>query len=96
MIVPITVGIAELASAMHSPLPIVRACNEASDGVIKIDVVSFKGKGPAANPMVDLYVAMPYEHLQFASHDGSFVGEYSMVVEIRDTSGRTVVDTVIS
>jgi GWxTD domain-containing protein len=96
MIVPITVGIAELASAMHSPLPIVRACNEASDGVIKIDVVSFKGKGPAANPMVDLYVAMPYEHLQFASHDGSFVGEYSMVIEIRDTSGRTVVDTVIS
>ena len=96
MILPIAVGIAELATAMHSPLPIVGVRNEASDGIMKVDAVSFKGKGPAANPMVDLYVAMPYEHLQFASHDGSFISEYSMTIEIRDTSGRTVVDTVIS
>ena len=96
MILPIAVGIAEVALAVHSPLPIVGVQRHATDGIVKIDAVSFKGKGPASNPMVDLYVAMPYEHLQFASHDGAFVSEYSLLIEIRDTSGRTVVDTVIS
>ena len=95
MILPISAGILELASAMHSPISIVRADNDVADGIVKIDAVSFKGKGLASNPMLDVYVAMPYEHLQFTSHDGSFISEYSLRVVLRDTVGRTIVDTVI-
>lgn len=96
MIIPTTtaaLGLMAIA-AHHAPSAIVQTDDLLS--IVKLDAVSFKGRGPAANPMLDVYIAMPYEHLQFTAHDGSFISEYALSIRIRDTVGRTITDTTLT
>ncbi len=94
MILPITAALGLFTPPTHQVAPAWVTADQLS--VLKLDAVSFKGRGPAANPLLDVYVAMPYEHLQFTPYDGSFVGEYSLRIRIRDTVGKTYIDTSLT
>ena len=78
MILPITAALGLLTPPVHNAAPAWMYTDQLS--VLKLDAVSLKGRGPAANPLLDVYVAMPYEHLQFTPYDGSFVGEYTCLL----------------
>jgi GWxTD domain-containing protein len=94
MILPITAALGLLVPPVsHATTAWVNA-DELS--VLKLDAVSFKGRGLAANPLLDVYVAMPYEHLQFTPYDGSFVSEYALRIRVRDDAGRSFVDTSVT
>jgi GWxTD domain-containing protein len=94
MILPITAALGLLTPPVHNAAPAWMYTDQLS--VLKLDAVSLKGRGPAANPLLDVYVAMPYEHLQFTPYDGSFVGEYTLRIRIRDTVGTTYIDTSLT
>jgi GWxTD domain-containing protein len=96
MTLPITTAALGVLAATSPTAVHASAYADELPSVVRLDAVSFKGRGLGANPILDVYAAVPYEQLQFASHDGSFVNEYSLFIEIRDSSGRTVIDTVIN
>jgi len=60
---------------------------------VELDVFSCKGRVIGDNPILDIYTTIPFEHLQFTSFDGSFLNKYTIQFVVRDTTGRTILDT---
>lgn len=66
---------------------------DASTMKVLIDAISLRGSSFGAPARCDVYVAVPYQILQFTPHDGKMLSEYSVSITIRDSSGTRLIDT---
>jgi GWxTD domain-containing protein len=57
-----------------------------------VDIVSFRGPVDGS-ARTDVYLAVPFETLQFTEYNGTMVAEYSVTVTVRDTAGRRLYDS---
>jgi len=62
---------------------------------IIVDAMVFHAPGITGKEFTDVYVAVPYQSIQFQQHDGRFVAAYNARISIRDLLGRTITDTTI-
>lgn len=82
-------GIASVAvAAPHSAFP-----QEEMRVGVSADVVSFRSAQSHMLPRVDVYVSVPYNLLKFTEREGVSVAEYRLRIEIRDSSGKTYIDS---
>lgn len=83
-----------LAAAALAPLPcLAQQAPDAATPRVLTDVISLRGTSIGAPARCDVYVAVPYQVLQFTAHDRKMLAEYSVSITIRDTLGTRLVDT---
>ncbi len=90
---PSSVMIAIVGGALAAlPIAAQQASESASPRVL-IDVITLRGSSIGAPARNDVYVAVPYQILQFTAHDGKMLAEYSVSITVRDSLGTRLIDT---
>lgn len=87
---------AVIAMAVTAVATVPSAAQQIPDAVtpkVLTDVISLRGASIGAPARCDVYVAVPYQALQFTPFDGKMLAEYSVSITVRDTLGTRLIDT---
>ncbi len=83
-----------LVSGALAALPVVaQHAPEVASPRVLTDVIALRGTTIGAPARCDVYVAVPYQILQFTAHEGKMLAEYSVSITVRDSLGSRLIDT---
>jgi len=67
-----------------------------STPAVLTDAVVIHGSELAETEFLDLYLAVPYQTLEFRAYDGQYAAQFTASIIVRDLIGRKIQDTVVT
>lgn len=91
----LTSAIAQQPQRIPPPQPAAAQPGDMSS-TIRVDALAFRGSLFDDKARVDLYLAVPYQSMEFQEYNKMFAAQYRVTMAIRDTVGRKLLDTTFT
>lgn len=96
----LTAGVLTSATAQQPqrippPLPAAAQPGDMSS-TIRVDALAFRGSLFDDKARVDVYLAVPYQSMEFQEYNKMFAAQYRVTMAVRDTVGRKLLDTTFT